>query len=1133
MSYSLIGREHPAAILRTEVGRVLDSHGGLVFVTGEAGIGKTTLLAEAAEDAARRGARVLSASCWEGDGAPGCWPWVQVVRDLARTATTREWALASATAGDRLPVLLGETVQPSAAARPAADNVSFRLYDAFTTLLVTAARSKPTVIVLDDLHWADPASLRLLDFLARHAWFEPLLVMGTYRDVEVEQPAHRARGLLLPLASRARTVRLSGLDVAQVGALIERTTGSAAGAGPVAEIHRRTGGNPFFVEQTAHLGAGGAGGAGGEPVGASVRDAVQQRLGLLPPAVVQMLVTAAVIGHEFTGGLLAATHAARLVRPGRPPRTEPPASAGPHPPADLPGEISALLEPALATRLVSRTGDRRYAFTHDLVRECLYTSLDAHQRRAGHLAVLRVLDGQPELSPAALAHHGRLAMPLLPGGEAAGYLLAAARHACSRLASEEAVGHYRAALEAAGHGPGRDRARIELELAAQLDRAGELTAARATFTSVLDTGRELADAGLVARAALGLHRLGNPSHQANDEIDLMDEARAGLEHRPIRGGHQERGDAALRARVLAAGSMARTHRAVEPHTARKLGHAAVTLAREQGDEETLGWCLLAHHDAIWGPGSEEERITILDELTAAARRAADRELESLASFLRTLALLEQGSPASHDELDTFTALTERTRLPRHRFLAISRRGTLAALRGRFDEARRHTDAARVLGERVGEVDSHRVWRDQVWALELLRGETDQAREVARTATPGDPFVAVLEGITAAYRGDVDTAVRRFPEVEALLSRMPSRYAPMLLVCRAQLAAATGDDERCEQARRAIAPVVDRWAVFSGCTVFGPMAHWAGSIDAAQGRWDAAVGHFGAAAAAADRLGARPWSVLARAQLARALRARGDAAAAETTLAAAADEAAQLGMSAAIEDVTRAVARPASGGGDGTGRGRRTGGGGGFDDGPDNNSPGTDSSAATDADADADRIFRPDGQVWTLRYAGRTAHVRDAKGLHDLRVLLGRPGVEVPATELLAPSAAHEAAGPRRLGADPLLDEQARATYRDHVRKLDDAIHEAVARNDEHRAAALDEERSALLDELRRATGLGGRPRRLGDDAERARQAVTARIRDVLRKLGTAHPELHEHLAAALSTGAQCSYRPGTPIRWSL
>jgi predicted ATPase len=178
----IIGREHPAGLLRAEIGRAVDSHGGLVLVTGEAGIGKTTLVTDAAEEARRRGALVLSGSCWESDSAPGYWPWVQVVRGLRRAAAPEEWAAAEAAGGVGLAVLLGEAPAGTAdggSAHDAARAEAFQLYDAVTTALVSVSQRRPVVVVLDDLHWADSASLRLLEFAAQHTWFERLLLVGT------------------------------------------------------------------------------------------------------------------------------------------------------------------------------------------------------------------------------------------------------------------------------------------------------------------------------------------------------------------------------------------------------------------------------------------------------------------------------------------------------------------------------------------------------------------------------------------------------------------------------------------------------------------------------------------------------------------------------------------------------------------------------------------------------------------------------------------------------------------------------------------------------------------------------------------------------------------------------------------
>lgn len=158
---------------------------------------------------------------------------------------------------------------------------------------------------------------------------------------------------------------------------------------------------------------------------------------------------------------------------------------------------------------------------------------------------------------------------------------------------------------------------------------------------------------------------------------------------------------------------------------------------------------------------------------------------------------------------------------------------------------------------------------------------------------------------------------------------------------------------------------------------------------------------------------------------------------------------------------------------------------------------------------------------------------DAKGLRDLHTLLSRPGAELPAVQLLAPEGGEVVVAARRMGGDPVLDEEAKARYRSHLTRLDEETERALELGDDRRAAELDREREALLSELRLAAGLGGRARRLGDEAERARKTVTARIRDVLRKLDSLHPALAAHLRATVSTGATCRYDPNPTTTWHL
>lgn len=171
-------------------------------------------------------------------------------------------------------------------------------------------------------------------------------------------------------------------------------------------------------------------------------------------------------------------------------------------------------------------------------------------------------------------------------------------------------------------------------------------------------------------------------------------------------------------------------------------------------------------------------------------------------------------------------------------------------------------------------------------------------------------------------------------------------------------------------------------------------------------------------------------------------------------------------------------------------------------------------------------------MWRLTFAGRTVHLPDAKGLRDLHCLLGRPGRDVPALQLLHPGD-QEIAVAGALGADHVLDDEAKARYRRHLRLLEAEIERAAARGDDRRAAALDRERDAVVAELRRATGLAGRPRRLGDAHERARKNVTDRIRNSLRRMDAHHPELAAHLRETVSTGAMCRSTPGRDIDWRL
>ncbi|HYN95342.1 MAG TPA: AAA family ATPase, partial [Pilimelia sp.] len=919
MTSALLGRAHPEAVLRAEIRRATDSHGGLVLVTGEAGIGKTTLVTAGAEEARRRGALVLGGSCWDSDSAPGYWPWVQVVRALRRGASGGEWAAAQDAAGAGLAILLGEF----AGGEP---GDAFRLYDAVTTALVAVSQQRPVVVILDDLHWADVASLKLLEFAAQHTWFERLLLMGTYRDVEVESAEHPLRPLMTPLVAKATTVTLTGLEPAEVATLMRRTAGRQPDAELVAEVHRRTGGNPFFVEQTARLWS-----AGG-PVNAvapGVRDALQRRLSQLPRPVFELLTGAAVLGREFHGTVLAATA------------------------PDV--AVDRLLDRAVAARLVADHGEGGFSFTHDLVREALYDSLPDADVRRRHAAVVRALDAAPTLAewvhPAEVARHAYLAGAEVEPTHAVERMLAAAADAAGRMAFEESIGHNRRALERAAGCPPRKQAVIALSLGHQLHHAGSADDAWQAFTHALGLARGTDDPDLLTRVALTLYQTGFRGDRGQLAAELIAEA-----HRTVVGGAQPH----------------RAGRSVD-RLATELTTRLAMLARDGDDDEALSFSLWALHDVSWGLGSAAERLALMDELIAVARRTGESEKEHFATSLRWVALLELGDPAYLDQFHAFVAMTAAGGPPRSAFSGLLDRSIVAGLCGRFPEAQALLDEAQVTFGGHDHAAFAFMDHQLRWAWLQLQGRFEELHELQEVlVASGHPYPQLLAGISAVQRGDIEAARDLLAQLDLGDDPFARSFTPLALRLQAQVGAATRDRDLCTRARAALAPYRGQWVVsLYGCDISGPVDLWVAVIDSAERRWAEAIAGFTRAYRSADRLQARPWSIEARAHLGRTLRERaaeGDAAEAAALLERVRAEATEIGMRHVVDRVDELAAGDAR-------RGGRA------------QPPGGPPAAGT---------FRRAGAVWLVEFGGRTAHVPDAKGLRDLHVLLGRPGTDVAA-----------------------------------------------------------------------------------------------------------------------------------------
>ncbi|MFD1860280.1 ATP-binding protein [Aeromicrobium camelliae] len=1032
MTTAIFGRDDWIARLRDDVSRTVASHGGLVMVSGEAGIGKTTLIGASIEHARSLGALAAVGTCSSSQGTPMLWPWIQAFRALQRALGPTEFDALSAEVG----------LDPTElAAFDDRGGVEFTFFDAVATLLATISHRHPLVVVIEDLHWADVTSVQLLEFLSRHTWFERILVIGTYRDTEIDpgREAHRALSALMP---QAGSIQLAGLELEAVGALVQRVTGQRPPASFVQRLHHRSGGNPFFVEQTARLWASGHGEQALTP---GVTDAVRSRLRPLPPQALAVLQTAAVVENPTTLRVLAAVAGLSV------------------------DDCSSALAAALAARLLRTTNESTYEFVHDLVRETVLTDLDSATEARLHAAVVNALDDHPQaVLPGQAADHALRAGDLIDSERTVDLLIAAGRDANSHLDLRASIDFYRRAA-ALTSDPER-RTLIRLDLAGEMHFAATLNRspradALALMTEVLDEATRHSTV-TAARVALGLHSY---SEVDRDRVRaLLRSSAASLLPSPLPDADDE------------------LYRAVVEHLAE--------IARADADYESLSTMLSVHHAVLWRAGKAAERQRVVAELQTVARRHGDRTTEQFAASLLWVTMLEQNDPGYLEQYRAFAALAARYQTP---IFAASEHidgALIAGFRGRFDEAWERSARA----EEVLPQEHAFGWalRYLHWVLHLRRGDFDQARHALSLLADSAFDYDVLSAAQAAEEG-------RHRDAAVLLERVDENDegVPRILYDRvlALVAAGTGHGELLARARERMAQWSGTWSVdLYGMDLGGPIDLYLGLLDAAAGEQDRAVGFLERATRQAEHLSSPYWAATAQLALIEALPADDPrrATVRETLM----PLLAELDVPG-LERRTKALVEGSS-------------------------------SAAPASRLDGNAFCRQ-GATWQLTWDGHSVTLPHAKGLGDLHTLIAAPGSEIASTTLLNPHRDPQADAAMRFGGDAVLDDTARQQYRARLTQLDELLDAAGLAGDVERRDALLAEREALIDELRAATRLGGRSRRLGDETERARKTVTARIRDALRKIEGVHPALGEHLRASVNTGTFCSYRPSDPVTWRL
>ncbi len=250
---AFVGRQREMDTLTAALEDARSDRGRLVMLVGEPGIGKTRTAQELAAYAETQGVRVLWGRCHEYQGAPPYWPWIQAIRAYARERDPEQLLAEMGSGAAYISQIAPDIQQQQPQVSPPAttedpEQARFRLFDSVASFFKNASRQQTLVIVLDNLHWADKSSLLLLEFVAQELGESPLLVVGTYRDVDLsrQHPLFETLGELAR-EGRFQRVLLRGLSQEDVGQFIESATGIRPASGLVRAVYAQTEGNPFFI----------------------------------------------------------------------------------------------------------------------------------------------------------------------------------------------------------------------------------------------------------------------------------------------------------------------------------------------------------------------------------------------------------------------------------------------------------------------------------------------------------------------------------------------------------------------------------------------------------------------------------------------------------------------------------------------------------------------------------------------------------------------------------------------------------------------------------------------------------------------------------------------------------------------
>jgi tetratricopeptide (TPR) repeat protein len=1119
-----LGRCEELAVLRAHFAGAVDGRGSIVLIGGEPGIGKTRLAEEAAAQASVTDVTVAWGRCWEGEGAPAFWPWTQVLRSSCFQGEANLRRLRPTEISSVLRAL-GVSLPDTPAMESQQSRFSF--FDTTCGLLQDAAKNRPLLIILDDLHWADSASLMLLQFLASEVGAAPILIVGTYRDAEAGGVSPLSQ--LLAKISRHRWIRrvsLRGFSNYEVGEFIERAVGVRP-TDHVANLFReRTGGNPFFLTETVRLlGEQGCITANYHQgvlsqLPDTVREAVQCRLKSIPDRSVHTLRYASIVGKEFDVHLVAV-----LV-------------------GQEPEAVREAIELCVDARLVSPLRDSAgsYRFEHALVRECLYQQVSGTDREYQHAqlgaALERRIDADNAAHVAAIAYHYAMGGAAVNPAKALEYSIQAGTYAAAALAFEDAVGHYSRALACRGArlASGRERCELLLSLGEAQRRSGLWDESQGSFRKAACLARGISNSStLLARAAIGFCGFIAQAPVDRDAVALLREALSALRS----------DEAQTRVRLLSALTFA-LHFEPDPVARIDLSAEATAIAGCLGEPAPLSEALEARMNALIGRCDPSELERLARESVELAQRCGDPGREFRCRLFSHLALMQKGQSGVADaELRRCAAIAKTLRYPKYLWQLIVIEAARCVSRGNFDVAQQRIAEAQQLGRYVDGALAEQYRIIQQTYMLYARGEMAACESALRDVVDLYPEIALAHAALAnacSASGNLDSAREALEWFEVTELDGGSGFLRFFtLALTAEAASAVQDRVRAQTLYELLQPHANENVVISwGAGVLGSVSHYLALLAVSLGDFDRATGHFEDALAMNARLRAPGLVAVTQRRYCEMLLKRDrrrDRPRATDLLkqAVATFEALQMAghLRAVRETLTNTLSMTASALTSTDALGLTSG------------APG----AVAIGPEDAGYIFRREGDLWTIVFEGRLVRVRHARGLAIMAALLAQPYEELHVLDLIgtvhcAPSP--DSTGRRRrrmersrttvaaLSADlgPLLDKRAREEYRKRAVELQSELTEAERFNDLGRMTALRSEIDLLVTELKRAYGRYGRPRLVGAVTERARVNIRNNLTTALNILKRFDQGLWRHLDGALRTGTFCSYRPERPVPWT-